>query len=114
MTLMGLGAFPVEDELSMGMLGMHGTWYSNVAVDQCDCLIAIGSRFDDRVTGNPKTFSPNSKKIHIDIDPSVISKNVKVDVPIVGDVRHVLERLIPLVHSLDTKEWLDQIKGWAE
>ena len=114
MTLMGLGAFPVEDELSMGMLGMHGTWYSNVAVDQCDCLIAIGSRFDDRVTGNPKTFSPNSKKIHIDIDPSVISKNVKVDVPIVGNVRHVLERLIPLVHSLDTKEWLDQIKGWAE
>ncbi len=114
MTLMGLGAFPGDDELSMGMLGMHGTWYSNVAVDQCDCLIAIGSRFDDRVTGNPKTFSPNSKKIHIDIDPSTISKNVKVDVPIVGDVRHVLERLIPLVHTLDTKEWLDQIKGWAE
>ncbi|MGO9482239.1 MAG: biosynthetic-type acetolactate synthase large subunit [Candidatus Kryptoniota bacterium] len=113
MTLMGLGAFPGDDELSMGMLGMHGTWYSNVAVDQCDCLIAIGSRFDDRVTGNPKTFSPNSKKIHIDIDPSTISKNVKVDVPIVGDVRHVLERLIPLVHTLDTREWLDQIKEWA-
>ncbi len=113
MTLMGLGAFPGDDELSMGMLGMHGTWYSNVAVDQCDCLIAIGSRFDDRVTGNPKTFSPNSKKIHMDIDPSTISKNVKVNVPIVGDVRHVLERLIPLVHTLDTREWLDQIKEWA-
>ncbi len=112
MTLMGLGAFPADDELSMGMLGMHGTWYSNVAVDQCDCLIAVGSRFDDRVTGNPQLFSPNSKKIHIDIDPSTISKNVKVDVPIVGDVRHVLERLIPLVQPLDTKEWLSQIKEW--
>ncbi|OYV85799.1 MAG: acetolactate synthase, large subunit, biosynthetic type, partial [Ignavibacteriae bacterium 37-53-5] len=112
MTLMGLGAFPGEDELSMGMLGMHGTWYSNVAVDQCDCLIAIGSRFDDRVTGNPAMFSPNSKKIHIDIDPSAISKNVKVDVPIVGDVRHVLERLIPLVQPLDTKDWLEQIAEW--
>jgi acetolactate synthase-1/2/3 large subunit len=114
MTLMGLGAFPGDDELSLGMLGMHGTWYSNMAVDQCDCLIAIGARFDDRVTGNPKTFSPNSKKIHIDIDPSTISKNVKVDVPIVGDVRHALERLIPLVQPLDTKEWLAQIKEWAD
>ncbi|HUI29231.1 MAG TPA: biosynthetic-type acetolactate synthase large subunit [Candidatus Acidoferrales bacterium] len=113
MTLMGLGAFPADDELSMGMLGMHGTWYSNTAVDQCDCLIAIGARFDDRVTGNPKTFSPNSQKIHIDIDPSAIAKNVKVDVPIVGDVRHVLERLIPLVQPLDTKGWLNQIKEWA-
>jgi len=114
MTLMGLGAFPTDDELSMGMLGMHGTWYSNIAVDQCDCLIAIGSRFDDRVTGNPQRFSPNSKKIHIDIDPSAISKNVKVDVPIVGDVRHVLERLIPLVQPLDTMEWLKQIRDWEK
>lgn len=114
MTLMGLGAFPADDELSMGMLGMHGTWYSNVAVDQCDCLIAIGARFDDRVTGNTQLFSPNSKKIHIDIDPSAISKNIKVDVPIVGDVRHVLERLVPLVQPLDTKEWLGQIREWAE
>ncbi len=112
MTLMGLGAYPGDDELSMGMLGMHGTWYSNKAVDECDCLVAIGSRFDDRVTGNPATFSPNSKKIHIDIDPSAISKNVKVDVPIVGDVRHVLERLTPLVQPLDTKDWLKQIDGW--
>ncbi|HEY9165444.1 MAG TPA: biosynthetic-type acetolactate synthase large subunit [Candidatus Kryptonia bacterium] len=112
MTLMGLGAFPGEDELSMGMLGMHGTWYSNIAVDQCDCLVAIGSRFDDRVTGNPASFSPKSRKVHIDIDPSAISKNVKVDVPIVGDVRHVLERLIPLVKPLDTKEWLEQIRTW--
>jgi acetolactate synthase-1/2/3 large subunit len=112
MTLMGLGAFPADDELSMGMLGMHGTWYSNMAVDQCDCLIAIGSRFDDRVTGNPQHFSPNSKKVHIDIDPSAISKNVKVDVPIVGDVRHVLERIIPLVQTLDTNDWIKQIKDW--
>jgi len=112
MTLMGLGAFPGDDRLSMGMLGMHGTWFSNIAVDQCDCLVAIGSRFDDRVTGNPAMFSPNSKKIHIDIDPSAISKNVKVEVPIVGDVRHVLERLTPLVKSLDTKEWLAQIDEW--
>jgi len=112
MTLMGLGAFPANDDLSMGMLGMHGTWYSNRAVDECDCLIAIGARFDDRVTGNPSLFSPNSKKVHIDIDPSAIAKNVKVDVPIVGDVRHVLERLIPLVQPLETKEWLKQIKEW--
>ncbi len=112
MTLMGLGSFPGDDELSLGMLGMHGTWYSNMAIDQCDCLVAIGARFDDRVTGNPSTFSPNSKKIHIDIDPSQISKNVKVDVPIVGDVRHVLERLTPLVAPLDTKDWLEKISKW--
>ncbi|MCL5267890.1 MAG: biosynthetic-type acetolactate synthase large subunit [Bacteroidetes bacterium] len=112
MTLMGLGSMPGDDRLSLGMLGMHGTWYSNTAVDQCDCLIAIGARFDDRVTGNPQTFSPNSRKVHIDIDPSQISKNVKVDVPIVGDVRHVLERLTPLVHSLETTDWLEQIDRW--
>lgn len=112
MTLMGLGSFPADDPLSMGMLGMHGTWYSNTAVDQCDCLIAIGARFDDRVTGNTEHFSPHSRKVHIDVDPSSISKNVRVDVPIVGDVRHVLERLIPLVHPLDTEDWLEQIKTW--
>jgi len=112
MTLMGLGAFPGDDRLSLGMLGMHGTWYANHAVNDCDCLIAIGARFDDRVTGNTTHFSPNSRKIHIDIDPSAISKNVKVDVPIVGDVRHVLERLTPLVKSLDTSAWLNQIDEW--
>ncbi len=114
MTLMGLGSVPGDDRLSLGMLGMHGTWFSNTAVDQCDCLVAIGARFDDRVTGNPQMFSPNSKKVHIDIDPSQISKNVKVDVPIVGDVRHVLERLTPLVHPLQTEEWLDQIDEWKK
>ncbi len=114
MTLMGLGAFPGDDELSLGMLGMHGTWYSNKAVDECDCLVAIGSRFDDRVTGNPAHFSPQSRKVHIDIDPAAISKNVKVDVPIVGDVRHVLERLTPLVQPLETAEWWEQINDWKK
>ena len=114
MTLMGLGSVPGDDRLSLGMLGMHGTWFSNMAVDQCDCLIAIGARFDDRVTGNPRMFSPNSRKVHIDIDPSQISKNVKVDVPIVGDVRHVLERLTPLVQPLETTQWLAQIDEWKK
>ncbi len=114
MTLMGLGSVPGDDRLSLGMLGMHGTWFSNMAVDQCYCLIAIGARFDDRVTGNPQMFSPKSRKIHIDIDPSQISKNVKVDVPIVGDVRHVLERLTPLVQPLETTQWLAQIDEWKK
>jgi acetolactate synthase I/II/III large subunit len=94
------------------MLGMHGTWYSNVAVDQCDVLVAIGARFDDRVTGKVEAFAKNAKKIHIDIDPSAISKNVPVDVPIVGDVKRVLKHLNELVKPLDTKEWLKTIDGW--
>jgi acetolactate synthase I/II/III large subunit len=89
-TLHGLGAYPENDHLALGMLGMHGTWYSNVAVSYCDVLIAVGARFDDRVTGKTDAFAAEAKKIHIDIDPSAISKNVPVDVPIVGDVKLVL------------------------
>jgi acetolactate synthase I/II/III large subunit len=111
-TLHGLGAYPEQNKLSLGMLGMHGTWYSNIAVDQCDVLIAIGARFDDRVTGKVEAFAKNAKKIHIDIDPSAISKNVPADVPIVGDVKRVLKQLNELVKPLDTKEWLKTIDGW--
>ncbi|NUN69282.1 MAG: biosynthetic-type acetolactate synthase large subunit [Bacteroidetes bacterium] len=113
-TLHGLGAFPETDELSMGMLGMHGTWYSNTAVNYCDLLIAVGARFDDRVTGRTDAFAPEAKKIHIDIDPSNISKNVKVDVPIVGDVKKVLQQLLPQVTALDTKDWRQTIRTWKE
>ena len=111
-TLHGLGAFPETDPLAMGMLGMHGTWYSNVAVNYCDVLIAVGARFDDRVTGNVEQFAPEAKIVHIDIDPAAISKNVQVDVPLVGDVRRVLQKLIPLVSPLDTKDWLATIDQW--
>lgn len=113
-TLHGLGAFPETDELSMGMLGMHGTWYSNTAVNYCDLLIAVGARFDDRVTGKTDAFAPEAKKIHIDVDPSNISKNVKVDVPIVGDVKRVLQQLLPQVTALDTKDWIQTIRNWKE
>ncbi|HAP36447.1 MAG TPA: biosynthetic-type acetolactate synthase large subunit [Bacteroidetes bacterium] len=113
-TLHGLGAFPETDELSLGMLGMHGTWYSNTAVNYCDLLIAVGARFDDRVTGKTDAFAPEAKKIHIDVDPSNISKNVKVDVPIVGDVKKVLQQLLPLVSALDTRDWIQTIKNWKE
>ncbi len=111
-TLHGLGAFPERDRLSMGMLGMHGTWYSNMAVNYCDVLVAVGARFDDRVTGNVDHFAPEAKIIHIDIDPSAISKNVAVDVPIVGDVKRVLPKLTALVHKLDTGDWLKTIDQW--
>ena len=111
-TLHGLGVYPEQSKLALGMLGMHGTWYSNMAVDQCDVLVAIGARFDDRVTGNVKEFAKNAKRIHIDIDPSAISKNVPVDVPIVGDVKRVLKHLNEFVKPLNTKEWLKTIDGW--
>ncbi len=111
-TLMGLGAYPENDPLSLKMLGMHGTWYANTAVMMCDLLVCIGARFDDRVTGKLEEFSPNSKKIHIDIDPSSLNKNVRVDLPIVGDVKRVLQQLIPLVERADTEEWLQQIDEW--
>ena len=113
-TLHGLGAFPETHKLALGMLGMHGTWYSNMAVNFCDLLIAVGARFDDRVTGKVDAFAPEAKKIHIDIDPSAISKNVPVDVPIVGDVKHVLARLKNQVGPLDTSDWLAMIEAWKE
>jgi len=111
-TLHGLGAFPETNPLAMGMLGMHGTWYSNMAVHNCDVLIAVGARFDDRVTGKVEAFAPEAMVIHIDVDPAAISKNVRVDVPIVGDVQHVLSHLIRHVKPLDTAAWLETIETW--
>src|SRR5690606_13365213 len=111
-TIHGLGAFPEDDELSLGMLGMHGTWYANMAVQNADLIIAVGARFDDRVTGKLESWAPHAKIIHIDIDASCISKNVYVDCAIVGDVREVLERMLPMIDERPTKEWLDQIAEW--
>ncbi|SDW96994.1 acetolactate synthase 3 catalytic subunit [Nitrosomonas oligotropha] len=121
-TLMGLGGYPATDKQSLGMLGMHGTYEANMAMQYCDVLIAIGARFDDRVIGNPKHFfNENRKIIHIDIDPSSISKRVKVDVPIVGDVLDVLKELIKLLKAekekpdqTALKEWWKQIELWRE
>lgn len=113
-TLHGLGAFPENDELSVGMLGMHGTWYANMAVQNADLLIAVGARFDDRVTGKLESWAPHAKIVHIDIDPSSISKNVYVDCAIVGDVLDALARLEPLVEVCDTGEWLEQVQSWKE
>jgi len=113
-TLMGLGAYPETDALSLGMLGMHGTWYANSAIQNCDVLIAVGARFDDRVTGRVDGFSPNSRKIHIDIDPSCINKNIHVEVPVVGDVKAVLKELNKLVDGVESTEWLATIDKWKE
>ncbi|MDD5424795.1 MAG: biosynthetic-type acetolactate synthase large subunit [Candidatus Omnitrophica bacterium] len=112
MTLLGLGGFPGNHELSLGMLGMHGTGYANHAVQNCDLLIAIGARFDDRVTGKVDEFAPHAKVIHIDIDPSAISKSVRVDVPIVGDVKCVLDEMLKIVHRPHDKEWTEKIVEW--
>jgi len=121
-TLMGLGAFPASDKRFLGMLGMHGTLEANHAMQECDVLLAIGARFDDRVIGNPKHFAQNDRKIiHIDIDPSSISKRVKVDIPIVGDVKDVLQELIALLRETPTRvdakdlaAWWDSIEGWRK
>jgi acetolactate synthase-1/2/3 large subunit len=113
-TLLGLGAFDEMDGKSMHMLGMHGSAYANYAVQECDCLISIGARFDDRVTGNLATFAPKAKIIHIDIDPSSISKNVDVDVPVVGDAKASLEALLPLLEHRDRHPWFAQINAWKK
>jgi acetolactate synthase-1/2/3 large subunit len=124
-TLMGLGAFPSEHPLSLEMLGMHGTYYANMAVHHSDVLAAVGARFDDRVTGRVDAFAPHAEIIHVDIDPSSISKNIKVDVPIVGDCGRVLRALVAAVREELTAEpavaarearaqWLEQIAEWKE
>jgi len=113
-TLMGLGVFPETDELSLGMLGMHGTAYANHAIQESDLLIAVGSRFDDRVTGKLDEFAPHAKIAHIDIDPSSVSKNVNVDIPIVGDAKLVLEELNKMVKKPDIGNWLKQIDAWKK
>ncbi|KQM79697.1 acetolactate synthase 3 catalytic subunit [Xylophilus sp. Leaf220] len=119
-TLMGLGAYPASDPKFLGMLGMHGTWEANNAMQHCDVLLAVGARFDDRVIGNVKHFAQNERKIiHIDIDPSSISKRVKVDVPIVGDVKDVLTELINMIKESPVRPdgaalsgWWETIEGW--
>ena len=119
MTLMGLGAFPASDKLSLGMLGMHGTYEANLAMHGSDVMINIGARFDDRVTGRLDRFSPGATKIHIDIDPSSINKNVSVDLPIVGDVGRVVKAIIaewrqqnPAIDGRARDAWWRQIDGW--
>ncbi len=112
LTLMGLGAFPASDPQFLGMLGMHGTYEANLAMNQCDVMVCVGARFDDRITGKLDEFSPGSKKIHIDIDPSSINKNVHVDVPIVGDVAHVLEDMIKIWKSNQAKPDQKALKAW--
>jgi acetolactate synthase-1/2/3 large subunit len=118
-TLMGLGAFPGSDPLSLGMVGMHGMYESNLAMHDCDVMINIGARFDDRVTGKLTAFSPGSKKIHVDIDPSSINKNIRVDIPVVGDVGHVVEEMVRIWKARQIKpdakalsSWWDQINKW--
>jgi acetolactate synthase I/II/III large subunit len=122
-TLMGLGSFPEDDPLSLGLLGMHGTYYANMAMTNADLIVAVGARFDDRVTGKIATFAPHAKIIHIDIDPTSIKKNVRVDLPIVGDVRDVLTRMLKVIEEEGdllrafrsaVAPWQMEIQGWKE
>jgi acetolactate synthase-1/2/3 large subunit len=108
-TLLGMGAYPETDRLSLEMLGMHGTYYANYAVHNSDLLIAIGARFDDRVTGKISDFIPNAKVIHIDIDPASVSKNVSVDVPIVGDCKKILKEINKEIHAPKIDEWVKEV-----
>ncbi len=113
-TLLGLGAFPENHELSLGMLGMHGTVPANYATDEADLVIAAGIRFDDRIAGNPSKFCEHAKIIHIDIDPAEIDKNKKADVPIVGDLKNVLSEINKELDPQDHKEWTDKVKEWKK
>lgn len=114
LTLLGKGAMPESHPMSLGMMGMHGTGQANHAIQNADLLLAFGMRFDDRVTGNLKTYAPNARVIHIDIDASEIHKNVYADVPIVGDLKTVLNQLQPMLKPLEHKAWLGQIRDWME
>ena len=112
LTLLGLSAFPTDHPLCLGMLGMHGTAYANLTVTEADLLIAVGARFDDRVTGKVDAFAPKARIIHIDIDPAEIGKNVRVDIPIVGDARRVLAALLDHLQPAQHVEWLTQVETW--
>ncbi len=114
MTLLGLGALPTSHPLSLGMMGMHGEAYCNQAIQQADLLLAFGMRFDDRVTGNLRTYAPRARKIHVEIDPTEVDKNVNVDVSLMGDLKAVLTDLIPLIGKYDHEEWKAQITAWKE
>jgi acetolactate synthase-1/2/3 large subunit len=113
-TLLGKGCFPETHPLSLGWLGMHGTAYANMAVNNCDLIMSIGSRWDDRIVGNYPSFCPQAKKIHIDIDPAEFNKTLNMDVTIEGDAKHVVEALSSAVRPGDTKEWLEQIGKWKK
>ena len=113
-TLMGIGAFPEDDELSLGMAGMHGTFRANMAIQYCDMLISVGARFDDRVTGKVSEFAPYAKIVHIDIDPTSISKNIGVDYPLVGDAKLVLKDMLPLFDGYSTIDWKEVRKPWLD
>ncbi len=116
LTLLGLGAFPASHPLNLGMMGMHGEAWVNHTIQEADLLIALGMRFDDRVTGNLKNYAPGAKKIHVEIDPAEINKNVKVDVALVGDLREVLLTMLPKIEAIDRSEWahfIDQLRGDA-
>lgn len=113
-TLLGKGAFPETHELSLGMLGMYGTAYSNKAILSCDMIMSIGSRWDDRINGNAKKFCPNAKKIHIDIDPSEIGKIITPDAYAIGDARLILQELFKRIEELDTKDWLNELKEYKK
>jgi acetolactate synthase-1/2/3 large subunit len=110
-TLLGLSGFPGNHPLSLGMLGMHGMYWANIAVDQADLIIGLGMRFDDRVTGKASTFAPHARIIHLDIEPTQVGRNVPVEVPLVGDAKVVLQALLPLVKHLDRHQWMDYIQG---
>jgi len=112
LTLLGLGAFPGDNPKFLGMLGMHGTPTANYAVQESDLIIAVGARFDDRVTGRLDAFAPHARIIHIDIDPASISKNVKVDIPVVGDAKRILAEINKLTEYRDRKVWFDRIEAW--
>jgi acetolactate synthase-1/2/3 large subunit len=114
LTLLGKGGLPETHPLCLGMMGMHGTGYANLAIQNADLLLAFGMRFDDRVTGNLKTYAPNARKIHVDIDSSEIHKNVHVDLPIVGDLKTVLNQLLPTLPPIEHRAWLAQIRDWME
>jgi acetolactate synthase-1/2/3 large subunit len=113
-TLLGLGAFDERNPLSLYMLGMHGSAFANYAVQECDCLIAIGARFDDRVTGNLATFAPKAKIIHVDIDPTSISKNVDVDCAVIGDARLSVEAMLEHIEHRPRAAWISQIDAWKK
>jgi acetolactate synthase-1/2/3 large subunit len=111
MTLLGIGSFPASHPLNLGMMGMHGESWVNQAIQEADLLLAFGMRFDDRVTGNVKTYAPNAKKIHIDIDPAEFNKNVKVDVALAGDLSEVLRHLLPQIERCNRRDWIEYIGG---
>ncbi|MHC4270402.1 MAG: biosynthetic-type acetolactate synthase large subunit [Planctomycetota bacterium] len=113
-TLLALGVFPEDDDKSLGMLGMHGTVPANYAVHESDLLIAVGARFDDRITGKIDEFAPKAQIIHIDVDPTSISKNIRVDIPVVGDANNILTELIKHINYVERKEWFELIAQWKE